>query len=490
MYRWGLWLLVPIALSAQIKVPRTWDEVALAEWATPVAGLNVRPGHFSEAEYYRAPIDNLRTYPVYHPDREPAGYWDKLRSLGAKPLIEPALLKTETDWIAAGKRVFVEYDNPGLRTAAPESIAAVRSKEQLATRKALVLADGTIDGIRWVVTPQGVQLGVSNCSGCHIRILPDGQEIHGAPNNTDSGNVFDLFPIPGTSSVLLPGDSPATAVWRSFYVPWRKDDIHAGLRGMTLEASAPIMGPAFQVGLFPRWHGSPYFPTKFPDLIGIRQRKYIDHTATHQHRGPGDLMRYAALVSYSDVSDFGSHRILTDEQRKIPFRLPDEALYALALYIYSLEPPPNPNKMDERAVAGQKVFANAGCATCHTPGAYTNNKLTLAKGFTPPPDLPKSLDVMRVSVGTDPDLALKTRKGTGFYKVPSLKGLWYRGRYLHDGALTKIEEMFDPARLKEDYQPTGFVAEGKKTRAVVGHEFGLDLSAEKRADLVAFLKTL
>ena len=146
--------------------------------------------------------------------------------------------------------------------------------------------------------------------------------------------------------------------------------------------------------------------------------------------------------------------------------------------------------LSDRAAAGQRVFANAGCATCHTPGAYTNNKLTLAKGFTPPSDLPKTLDVMRVSVGTDPGLALKTRKGTGFYKVPSLKGLWYRGRYLHDGALTKIEEMFDPARLKDDYQPTGFVAEGKKTRAVVGHEFGLDLPTEKRADLVAFLKTL
>ena len=46
----------------------------------PVAGLNVRPGHFSEAEYYRAPIDNYRTYPVYAPGREPAGYWEMLQT--------------------------------------------------------------------------------------------------------------------------------------------------------------------------------------------------------------------------------------------------------------------------------------------------------------------------------------------------------------------------------------------------------------------------
>jgi hypothetical protein len=56
------------------EIPKTWDERALADWATPVAGLNVRPGHFSEQEYYAAPIDNLRTYPVYYPGREPAGY--------------------------------------------------------------------------------------------------------------------------------------------------------------------------------------------------------------------------------------------------------------------------------------------------------------------------------------------------------------------------------------------------------------------------------
>ncbi|HEV8147958.1 MAG TPA: hypothetical protein VGP79_16330 [Bryobacteraceae bacterium] len=490
MSRGFLLLLVPLALQGQIKVPKTWDEAALAEWATPVAGLNIRPGHYSEAEYYRAPIDNLRTYPVYHPDREPAGYWEMLRSVGPKPLIEPGPLKTEADWIAAGKRVFEEYDVPAFRTDSAKMIQAARSKEELAKLKVPVLPDGTLDGLRWVVTAKGIHMSAMNCSGCHVRYLEGGGKIVGAPGNGEASELFNMLPIPAVSAIPLPGDSPVTSLWRSFSVPWRRDDIHAGLKTLSMEALGPIVGPAFQVGIFPRWHGSPYFPAKFPDLIGIRERKYIDHTATHQHRGPGDLMRYAALVTYSDVSDFGSHRILTDEQRKIPFRLPDEALYALALYIYSLEPPPNPNKMDERAAAGQKVFASAGCATCHTPGAYTNNKLTLAKGFTPPSDLPKTLDVMRVSVGTDPGLALKTRKGTGFYKVPSLKGLWYRGRYLHDGALTKLEEMFDPARLKDDYQPTGFVAEGKKTRAVVGHEFGLDLPAEKRADLVAFLKTL
>ena len=95
-------VLSGVLLAASTAVPPTWDEAALEEWATPLAGLNVQPGHFSAAEYYRAPIDNLRTYPVYYPGREPAGYWDLLQSVGPKPLIEPGALSSDADWARAG----------------------------------------------------------------------------------------------------------------------------------------------------------------------------------------------------------------------------------------------------------------------------------------------------------------------------------------------------------------------------------------------------
>jgi hypothetical protein len=72
-------LLAQPASQREPIPPRTWDTRALADWATPLASINIRPGHFSEEEYYRAPIDNYRTYPVYRPDREPPGYWDALR---------------------------------------------------------------------------------------------------------------------------------------------------------------------------------------------------------------------------------------------------------------------------------------------------------------------------------------------------------------------------------------------------------------------------
>ena len=99
-------------------------------------------------------------------------------------------------------------------------------------------------------------------------------------------------------------------------------------------------------------------------------------------------------------------------------------------------------------------------------------------------------DILPVIVGKDPYLNLKTRRGTGYYKVPSLKGLWYRGPFEHNGSVAKLEDWFDPQRLTEDYVPTGFRGAGVKTRAVNGHLFGLDLSVEDRKALIAFLKTL
>src|SRR5947208_2324207 len=113
-----------VAPAAAQKPPKTWDETSLADWATPVAGLNVRPGHLSEKDYYALPVENLRTYPVYYPGREPAGYWEMVQQIGPQPLIEPARLKTEADWVEAGRRVFDELDHLPLRTFDPKLIAA------------------------------------------------------------------------------------------------------------------------------------------------------------------------------------------------------------------------------------------------------------------------------------------------------------------------------------------------------------------------------
>ena len=67
-----------------------------------------------------------------------------------------------------------------------------------------------------------------------------------------------------------------------------------------------------------------------------------------------------------------------------------------------------------------------------------------------------TLSVMRLSVGTDPGSALGTRKGTGYYKVPSLKGgAVSLDIFLHDGSVASLEEMFDPGPPERDLHRTG-----------------------------------
>jgi hypothetical protein len=111
-------------------------------------------------------------------------------------------------------------------------------------------------------------------------------------------------------------------------------------------------------------------------------------------------------------------------------------------------------------------------------------------GFVVPAEHRSKYQILQVTVGTDPTLTLETRRGTGYYKVPSLRGVWYRGPFEHNGSVATLEDWFDPRRLQEDYVPTGFRGYGVKTRAVPGHQFGLRLSCNDRMALIAFLKSL
>lgn len=85
---------------------------------------------------------------------------------------------------------------------------------------------------------------------------------------------------------------------------------------------------------------------------------------------------------------------------------------------------------------------------------------------------------------------MRTRRGTGYYKVPSIRGVWYRSMFGHNGWCASLEDWFDSHRVRDDYVPTGFKPYGVETFAVKGHVFGLNLSTEDRKALIAFLQTL
>jgi len=165
-------------------------------------------------------------------------------------------------------------------------------------------------------------------------------------------------------------------------------------------------------------------------------------------------------------------------------------LFALAKYVYSLAPPPNPNAASALSHQGEAVFAREGCGRCHTPPLYTSNKLVPAPGFAIPEQHRRTYDIEPTVVGTDPALTMRTRRGTGYYKIPSLRGVRYRGPFEHSGSVATLQDWFDASRLRNDYVPTGYGGFGVEHRAVPGHPFGLNLSAGDKAALIAFLKTL
>ena len=60
--------------------------------------------------------------------------------------------------------------------------------------------------------------------------------------------------------------------------------------------------------------------------------------------------------------EFGSYKILTLEQRHMSFRYADEVLYAIGMYLMSLEPPKNPDIAAAALIArGREIFTRETC---------------------------------------------------------------------------------------------------------------------------------
>ena len=484
------------------NIPRTWDDAAMAELEVPLADPVGSPQHAPADYYYKLPVRPIyKNYPVYAPGQEPPGYIEGLRQ--QEPVIvwdaaghRPSL-QTEVDWIKAGEIAFatpIAYGN----LLGPTDRLYVRDPAWRQQTGVPMTREGVLPTYTYVIREKGkVEIGILSCAMCHTRVLPEGGVIKGAQGN---------FPFDRTEACDFAESNDPEAVHLAerslFAVPWLQPDPQAPLTQMPISELTAVHD-SVPPGVMARHRSSPFYPPHIPDLIGVKDRRYLDATGLQQQRSIADLMRYAALNQGADnlasYAGFVPIDLPKFEKRPepgkfssfaTPDRYSDEQLYALALYVYSLKPPKNPNKFDALARRGRDVFERDGCAGCHTPPLYTNNMLTPAEGFTPPEEHLKKYDVLPISVGTDPNLTMKTRRGTGYYKVPSLKGVWYRSMFGHGGWCATLEDWFDPRRLRDDYVPTGFKGHGVKTRAVNGHEFGLDVSSEDKKALIAFLKTL
>lgn len=193
-------------------------------------------------------------------------------------------------------------------------------------------------------------------------------------------------------------------------------------------------------------------PVAIPDLWGLRHQSHLTQAGTIAHVGPTALaIRQETQLLHSNHQKVRPPRVLS---------------YALAMYIYSLTPPARAPTGGEAAVRGKELFSTH-CKGCHENDAYGGPPVTAKK------------------VGTDPSLANGGARGTGNYRPPSLLRVSAAAPYFHQGAVPTLEDVLSRARLDDSYAKSPL---GKG--AVKGHEYGLDLSREQRADLVSFLKTL
>lgn len=190
-------------------------------------------------------------------------------------------------------------------------------------------------------------------------------------------------------------------------------------------------------------------PIRLPDLRSVRYLYHLHHNGTLSQFS---VITLAIRLETLLVTGFGKG-----------LRPPREAALGLALYLLTLRTEPGPTT--EASTRGAQLFTTR-CANCHRPPAGAGPAV--------------SLD----SVGTDAHIGHSAWRGTGKWRVPTLLGVALRQTLLHDGSLTSVEALMDPARTQPGY--TGGVRPGP----VPGHRFGLDLGPGERGDLVAYLRSL
>ena len=316
--------------------------------------------------------------------------------------------EADAEWIALGRRVFFDY--PLRADGIYETLVRVPG----ALEESGFLVDGeNVIGLAIFADQTGIRLG-STCAQCHA-----GRGEDGAITAILANKSMDL----GRARLLAMGITPEE-------LPSEIDS--------TLVADLHRLGP----GRSDVMSDDEFNPFALPDLGGIAQFPYLQHNANWVNRGVATL-----AVRCETLFITGS-----GEQTRIPRVLS----WALAMYLRSL-PPPAPVGGEATALVerGRQVFEGAACGGCHSPPLYTSDR-----------------DVTVDEIGTDRAALASSARGTGFVRIPSLRGVGRTAPYFHHGAVPDLETLFDPSREEP------------------GHRFGLEIEADDRDALIAFLRSI
>jgi mono/diheme cytochrome c family protein len=240
---------------------------------------------------------------------------------------------------------------------------------------------------------------------------------------------------------------------------WPNRDLNVG----AIVALSPVL-PASAKAVYNSWGPGRYdprfnfdgknLPVVIPPAFGLR------HVAKEIYTGDDTISywnKYVAVTQMHGHGSFADARIGVNVNNP-PEQVTTAKLAALREYQFSLTTPAAPSGLDPAAVArGRVVFEGAGkCVSCHV--ADTLSDVNSGKLHTP------------TEVGQSAEYA--QRSATKLYRTTPLRGLYnppqLQGPYFHDGSAATLDD-------------------------VVGHYvplLGLTLTAQQRADLVMYLKSL
>ena len=171
-------------------IPRAWDDKEVERLEVPLAQRNRSPRYLTAKEYYALKVRTIyRTYPVYTPGREPAGYLESLKQKEPEIVFDVSKLHTKDDWIRAGELIF-DY-SPSFRSVPPGGVGRFPPGLVPTTRESIIPY-----GVQYVVREKGtVEAGAEPpCSGCHQRVMPDGTAPMGAQSNFPFGPLGGRVP--------------------------------------------------------------------------------------------------------------------------------------------------------------------------------------------------------------------------------------------------------------------------------------------------------
>ncbi len=244
---------------------------------------------------------------------------------------------------------------------------------------------------------------------------------------------------------------------------WPNHDLNPG----AIIALSPALTPA-QKAVYNSWGKGKYdarynldglnAPSVIPPAYGLKGVASVTYTGDGK-----DLAYWNRYVAVTQMHGHGSWvetRITPPENVQNPPDMVTEKLAALQAYQLSLHSPPPPaGSFDVAAAArGRVVFGGAGkCATCHAGSAFTDAPALLHS----PGEV-----VSEPEPNGGPSLA--SRSATKMYRTTPLRALWQHAPYFHNGVsatLVGVVELYNTRK-------------------------SLNLSAQQKADLVEYLKSL